>query len=325
MLISVIICTYNRAALLQTAIQSVCEQSLDQSQYEVLIIDNHSTDTTRLVVEAFFERWPNVRYFFEATQGLAYARNRGWQEAKGEYVAYLDDDGKAPPAWLQVAQQIIEQQAPLEFGGPFLAYYTTPKPSWWRDPYDANHSGGTERAAGYLPPKLYAFGGNLFLQRAIFRQLGGFDPTFGMRGDKLAYGEESELHERLCALWPGHRAYFEPTLYVYHLVRPEKLSLWWQLRSIISHGQAGYAIAPHRYRPFTRREHLLFPLDALKRFGVTLWRSWFRRDRARHPAWQNYLYEDQQLYACLHRLGNWVADTQKWLNLAPGKRGRHDA
>ena len=91
-LISVVICTYNRAALLANLLENLSAQSIDPSTYEIIIVDNNSLDQTRNVVEAFATSHGNVSYGFEACQGLSWARNHGYRIARGEYVAYLDDD-----------------------------------------------------------------------------------------------------------------------------------------------------------------------------------------------------------------------------------------
>ena len=93
-LISAVICTYNRADLLAGAIESLLEQTLNPAHREIIVVDNASTDGTRAVVEQFAP--DGVRYVLETRQGLGYARNRGWQEARGEFVAYIDDDARAP-------------------------------------------------------------------------------------------------------------------------------------------------------------------------------------------------------------------------------------
>lgn len=121
-MISVIICTYNRADLLAGALESVCQQSLAASAYEIVVVDNNSTDETPQVSRAYAERYPDVRYYIEPQQGLSYARNRDWQEARGEYVAYIDDDCQAPASWLAVGQAVIEHVAPDGFGGPILLF-----------------------------------------------------------------------------------------------------------------------------------------------------------------------------------------------------------
>lgn len=146
MLISVILCTYNRADLLATALQTLCEQSLDKREYEVIVVDNNSADETRQVAEAFCRDYANVRYVFETRQGLSHARNRGWREARGEYVAYTDDDCKLPSQWLAVAKQVIEEISPGVLGGPYFAFYNTPKPRWFKDSYGSRDLGDQARA-----------------------------------------------------------------------------------------------------------------------------------------------------------------------------------
>jgi len=311
--ISVIVCTHNRAALLLDLLETLCQQTLAPTQYEVLVIDNGSTDQTRAVTAAFTQRYPHIHYCYEERVGLSHARNRGWQEAKGDYVAYIDDDCKAPPAWLAVAQEIIETVAPVEFGGPHYPFYTTAKRQWWCDAYDRQHTGGYTRAAGYLEPSMDLIGNNLFFQRAIFAQIGGFDPTLGVIGKTLRYGEETEMHFRLCRRDPTHRAYYDPRLFVYHLVRPEKLALRWQLHSTFMHGRADYPIYYAGQHPFRWWVCLLLlPYTVLLSLRLLL-QSWFWRDRNRHRYWQNYLYESKELAYYLRRLGIWSAYVQtRW-------------
>ena len=95
-IISVIICTYNRAELLSTALQTLCEQTTNKSRYEIIVVDNHSQDNTHAVFEDVRHRYPNLRYCMEKRQCLSHARNRGWRESQGIYVAYIDDECKVP-------------------------------------------------------------------------------------------------------------------------------------------------------------------------------------------------------------------------------------
>ena len=122
-MISVIICTYNRADLLTDVLQTVCEQTLERSEYEVIVVDNNSTDDTSAVSHTFVARYSNVRYCFEPQQGLSHAPNRGWREARGDVVIYLDDDCIVPYGTQVVASEIIEQHFPDLFGGPFEPFY----------------------------------------------------------------------------------------------------------------------------------------------------------------------------------------------------------
>ena len=120
---SVVICTYQRADLLKTALQSLCQQSLDCAEYEVIVIDNNSTDHTQAIAEAFVNRLPNFKYHLEPNQGLSHARNRGWREAQGTYVAYIDDECKVPGRWLEAAKRLVDERNPGVLGGPFFGYH----------------------------------------------------------------------------------------------------------------------------------------------------------------------------------------------------------
>ncbi len=133
-LISVVVCTYNRVNLLADALHTLCHQTLDRSEYEVMVVDNNSSDNTREMVDEFCRRFSHVRYCFEPKQGLSYARNRGWREARGEYVAYVDDDARAGENWLKTALVLIAntKPAPLCLGGPILPFYSTTKPIWFK-------------------------------------------------------------------------------------------------------------------------------------------------------------------------------------------------
>ena len=103
--ISAVICTYNRADCLARAIKSLVNQTLPKENYEILIVDNASTDSTKDIIRREFSGVPNLSYFYEPVLGIARARNTGWNNAKGTYVCYLDDDAVASPEWLE---KIIE-------------------------------------------------------------------------------------------------------------------------------------------------------------------------------------------------------------------------
>ena len=112
-------------------------------------------------------------------------------------------------------------------------------------------------------------------------------------------------------------------------MRPEKLSLWWQLYSMFMHGRAYYAIYEPGQRPFTRWACLLLLPYTLIFCIRALVQSWLWRDRNRYPAWQNYLYESEQLAYRVHRLGVWSAYVQTfWFSVPlgshrPSERSAH--
>ena len=233
-LVSVVICTHNRARLLASALRSVCAQTASPDLYEVLVVDNDSTDNTRMVVEDYARPLSNVRYALERRLGLSHARNRGWREARGAYVAYMDDDATAAPAWLGELLKVIGRPEPPDIlGGPYAPFYLTDKPTWYRDAYGAFDLGEREMPVLRAP---FLCGSNIAVRRAVLRALGGFRPELGMRGADVAYGEETELQMR--ALKAGFRIMHVPTMRVLHLVPPGKMTLRWLVRSSWNKGVA---------------------------------------------------------------------------------------
>jgi len=289
--ISVVICTYNRAELLIKGLQTLCEQTLAMTDYEVIVVDNNSQDNTRAVTEDFCRCYPNIRYLFETRQGLSHARNRGWREAKAAYLAYIDDECKVPPQWLTIAKQIIDRLSPAVFGGPYFGYLNTLPPRWWKESYEAFEHCDTARA---LSEGEYVRGGNLFIRRRLLESMEGFDVALGMSGNKLGYGEESHFQRRVRATMPDELIYYDPKLYTYHLVRPEKMTWRYILTSRFGSGRHIYSVFWDNTPQTARLPHLQLLGQAVfifLRFFTGFFMGVLRRDRKRYPYLQNYLYE----------------------------------
>lgn len=290
--ISVVICTYNRAELLANGLQTLCEQTLALTDYEVIVVDNNSQDNTRAVVKDFCRRYPNIRYFFESQQGLSHARNRGWREAKAAYVAYIDDECKVPSQWLATARQIIDRLSPAVFGGPYYGYHNSIPPRWWKESYEAFVPYATARV---LSDGKYLRGGNIFIKRRILEFLEGFEIALGMSGNKVAYGEESHFQRRVRTALPDELIYYDPRLYAYHLVRPEKMSWRYILSSRFSSGRHIYTVYWDNMPQTNRLIYIQLLAKAIVtclRFLANLVSGALLRDRKRYPYLQNYLYEN---------------------------------
>ena len=250
-------------------------------------MDNNSTDETRAVVEELSQHYPNIRYCFEPKQGLSHARNRAWQEARAEYVGYIDDDGKAPQEWLAVAQEIISELAPGMFGGPYYAWYNSQKPYWWKDSYRSiEHA---EKARPLTRYQEYLSGNNMFFRRNLLAEMGGFDPQFGMSGNKIATCEERELLLRIREAKPNELIYYDPRLYIRHLVHANKMTFNWLVRhrfaSGRSHGRMYYA-----NKPLSKGQLLRRSADLLRSFVPLPLRA-VKRERTQYPYIQNYWFE----------------------------------
>jgi glucosyl-dolichyl phosphate glucuronosyltransferase len=283
-ILSIIICTHNRADLARDAILSVLNQEI-YTEEEILVIDNASTDHTAKIVQELEPRYPSIRYIFEPKVGLSNARNRGWQEARGKYVAYIDDDTRLPPHWLQRALKIISTEAPIAFGGPFYAQYNTPKPEWYKDEYGSYLFADK---VGYMEKEGCITGGNMFIKQEILAQLNGFPVDMGMNGKKAGYAEETQLLRRMVDMY-GKCLYFDPELFIYHIVSPKKMRLISHLRIQYASGR-DYQFAIYKGQRLRLRSILHEIFNLLLAIVYEIIRA-LARDKKKYPYFQQYIVD----------------------------------
>lgn len=291
--LSIVICTHNRAHLLPILFASIAQQQYPTSSREILLVDNASTDDTRLVTEKFSKTIPGLRYLYEREIGLSNARNRGYRETLGLYVGFLDDDSRIPPDWLSVAAEIILSNDPPVFGGSFSAFYLSSKPKWFKEEYGSRGFGSQSR---YIDVNEYLFGGNMFIRRSILESMEGFDPNFGMKGKLIGYGEETDLQEKIRKREGDDCFYYDPRLCIEHLVRPEKMKWSWIIRQKFADGRDYYNLFPDRKEPISvfRLSYRIIKFIILLILDL-LFRVIFR-ERKRYPYFQNYYYEHTTKY-----------------------------
>ncbi|MGI9509424.1 MAG: glycosyltransferase family 2 protein, partial [Geminicoccaceae bacterium] len=241
-----------------------------------------------------------VRYVFEAEQGLSPARNRGWREARGRYVAYVDDECRMPRDWIRNMTATIEAQAPEMLGGPYDACFDEPPPAWYRRPYFSTvWKGVTLRAMG---PNEFLAGGNMVIRRDLFDHVGTFDPALGMKGGAVAYGEETAFQKRLMQIMPEAKRLYDPSLSIDHLVRDAKLGIKKLLQQRIAAGRSGWRMA--RSLGQTESNEDVPSRDLAITTAKLAWHVLIGmpfRKRALYPYPQNYLREVVGLTAA--RLG----------------------
>jgi len=232
--ITILVCTYNRCKTLTVAIESVVAQTLPQSiAWEILVIDNNSTDQTRQAVEDLQRRHPErIRYIFEPEQGISYARNAGIREARGEIIAFIDDDETAEPGWLQNLTANLYSGEWAGAGGRVLPPSDFMPPRWLLGKNKfasgplASFDLGPEARQMEEPP----FGANMAFRKFAFEKLGGFRTDLGRVGGNLISNEDTELGRRLMAA--GLRLRYEPSAITRHpveqaRVRKEYFLAWW--------------------------------------------------------------------------------------------------
>lgn len=245
--ITVIVCTYNRARSLPTTLDSIACQRFDQPvEWEVLVVDNNSSDRTPEVVEDFSRRYPGrFRYLFEPRQGLSQARNAGVEAARGDILVFTDDDVTFEPGWLKSLTSELETGEWAGAGGRILRRWTCAAPKW------LSTQGRYERMAfpiftfdkGSAQGQLedFAAGANMAFRKEVFQKYGNFRTDLGRRGDVLLAGEEVEFARRIRAA--GERLRYEPMAVVYHPVEEYQLSKDYFLRFWFNAGRSGARIA----------------------------------------------------------------------------------
>lgn len=129
--ISVVLSTYNRCGILSKALQCLALQDAPGIEYEIIVVDNNSTDRTRQIVESFTARDKRFRYLFEGRQGLSYARNAGIGIARADVIAFTDDDVETACDWIYQMHRALLSYPEAEFiGGRVLPLIEEPLPSW---------------------------------------------------------------------------------------------------------------------------------------------------------------------------------------------------
>jgi len=220
--ISVVICTYNREQFLTGLMNSIVSQSMDKHYFEILFINNNSTDQTDSLCQQFIEQYPDysIRYFNESQQGLSFARNRGIREASGEFITFADDDALLAPDFLyQVCHYLDKHPDIAEVGGPVFLKYLGHIPVW-RNPY-------LDGLFGYFRPSLHSYqmkkknkryprGSNMTFRTAVFSKCGLFNTALGRIKRMLIGGEEKDIAFRI--LDAGENIAYIPEAIVYHLV-----------------------------------------------------------------------------------------------------------
>lgn len=232
-LFSVIVCTYNREDLLPECLLSLAVQTFNPEQYEVVIVNNNSSDNTLKVAEEFVERFSNFRLVTESEQGLSHARNMGVREATGEYLAFIDDDARAPENWLETAARIVASHSPDIFGGPATPIFGCELPSWYKESYGIR---GDMGETGWLKEG-FIVGTNIFFRKDLLDEYGGFDPDLGMKGDSVGYHEETAIVYRAFA--EGKKVYYSKDLSVKDRVPDYKLSLAYYMYFVYKVGYDG--------------------------------------------------------------------------------------
>jgi glycosyltransferase involved in cell wall biosynthesis len=230
--LAIIICTYNRASILSECIEAIENQSITHNNYTLLIIDNNSKDNTYEVVSQFQKRYNNIEYYKETNQGLSHARNRGANEAETEWLVYLDDDGLAHHNFVEEAFNCFKNYSFDCFGGIYFPWHKYGKPQWLSSDF-GRKTPLSDQITLINEAKLD--GGIFAIKKSVLTDCGMFPTHLGMTGNQIAYGEETELQNKL--IEKGYQLGFTPYWKMDHLVAKYKLSVKWHLKAEYAKGR----------------------------------------------------------------------------------------
>lgn len=230
--VSIVVPTYDRPALLRKCLASLNFEGFSE-YYEVIVVDNHSSGGARPVADELFGGRKNRRYITEKRQGLSHTKNKGWRAARGNYVAFLDDDAVAEKDWLKEVISFIKRRPKVAvFGGPYSGYVLSEKPNWFPPEYGSFSLGRKERTI--KPPKESLSGSNTIYKKEILRKFSGFREELGMKGKDTSYGEETRLIYDMAK--DGNKIYYSPKIKIKHLISKRKLNLGWLLKDSFIRG-----------------------------------------------------------------------------------------
>ena len=239
---TLLIATYNRAPFLRGTLESVAAlHTPPDVTWDVLVVDNNSSDDTRAVVEAAARWYPvPLTYLFEPRQGKSIALNTALAAIPSSLVLFSDDDVRMPADWLKRAvRPLIEDPSIAYVGGPVRPLWQDTPPAWLRS---SSRSAGVLALLDYGPDpfvfeerRLIPLGVNMAVRRSLIERVGGFNAALGRRGASLLGQEQAEFFLRCRRI--GARGSYIPGLQLEHVVAANRLSLryfcrWWFWKGI---------------------------------------------------------------------------------------------
>ncbi|GHT75648.1 glycosyl transferase family 2 [Bacteroidia bacterium] len=220
-MLSLIICTYNRSQYIYQTLKCIAENDTQNIDYEVILVNNNSTDNTETECLRFQQDFPNVpfRYFVEKNQGLSYARNRGIAEAKGEMLVFLDDDAFVGKNYLQNLQRNIENYPGLAaFGGKITPLFESGNAPKWLSKWTYSWVSAIDLGENvrFFEGNKYPIGANMGIARSAIEKVGNFNTKLGRNKKNLMAGEEKDIFNRIKA--ENGKIYYFPNNEVQHVI-----------------------------------------------------------------------------------------------------------
>lgn len=219
---SVIVCTYNRDKYIYKTLEHVARNNFPNRDYEIILVNNNSTDRTAAECERFQQNYPSIsfRYFLETNQGLSFARNRGIREAQGEILIFLDDDAFVTQDYLGNLHVNLKKYPAVAFGGKIIPEYESGQSPRWMSKWSYSWVSALDKGnqVCLFKGKSYPIGANMGFRRDSLPS-GHFNTALGRNKGNLMGGEEKDIFNRMKA--KNAAIYYFPNVTVRHII-PEK-------------------------------------------------------------------------------------------------------
>lgn len=227
-MISIIICTYNREKYLYDALRHIATNVFPAESYEIVLVNNNSTDNTEQECERFEKDFPkvNFRYYVETNQGLSYARNRGISESRGDILVFLDDDSFVKPDYLtNLHHNLMNHPEAMAFGGKITPLFESGETPKWLSKWTYSWVSAIDKGNDIVPfeGNSYPIGANMGFRKDCIDQCGLFNTELGRSKKNLMGGEEKDLFNRVKE--KGFKILYFPDIEVEHVIPPQRTTL----------------------------------------------------------------------------------------------------
>jgi len=237
--LTVAVCTYNRANLLNDLVTALRQLNCP-IPFEILVVDNNSTDHTQTVLAALArEPGAPLRHVQEFRKGIVHARNRAIEEAlNSDYLLFMDDDELPFPTQLQATLHALDTEQADCAGGKYVLKFLHPKPRWLTPNLYSylGHLNHGEQAFWIDTPHTPLWTGNMAFRMALFKQHSHlrFDTRFNRIGENMGGGEDLMIFRQLLAL--GKHIRYRPDMAIYHLIPPQRMTKRYFIKQALGSG-----------------------------------------------------------------------------------------
>lgn len=225
--VSVVVCTFNREEYLGTCLKNLYQQSASRAEYEVLIVNNNSTDDTEKLALEFIDqnKADNFKYFNEDRQGHSFSRNRGITESSGEIIAFIDDDAFVDENFVRNISSFFKSHKDVSaIGGKIIPVFESKRPKWMSKylmPLVSALDMGSQVAP--FKGRKFPIGANMSFRKQVFEKYGLFNVNLGRKGAGLEGGDEKEVFLRMKKA--DEKIMYAPDVVVDHIIPQRRIDL----------------------------------------------------------------------------------------------------